>query len=273
MNKVLCSTGALIGMPNGRNHKLIEKFAKHLKCDGFEFMMYSTWYDKVDEIVRDLNRMSLSFPIIHCDKRLGEKLAGNEEKDLEEAFEKFEINCQIAEDLHARKMVFHLWNGIISDQNIKNNLKAYEILAAIARKYNIDLLVENVVCNHENPMQHWCELTEKYSDIHFIFDTKMAAFHNQMELVYQDDYRWLWDDRRIKHLHINDYAGGYMEWDKLKTLPIGRGNINFEKFFTFINEKNYKEDYTVEATAFLPNGDVDYDMLNKCFHEIREYIM
>ncbi len=272
MNKVLCSTGALIGMPNGRNHKLIEKFAGKLNCDGFEFMMYSTWYDKVDEIVADLRRMSLEFPIMHCDKRIGENISRNENDDLETALKRFEINCQIANDIKASKMVFHLWNGQISDQKIDNNIKAYNDFAVIAKKHNVDLLVENVVCNKENPMQHWCELNEKYPDTHFIFDTKMAAFHSQMDWIYDDNYRWLWEDNHIKHLHINDYAGGYMEWDKLKTLPIGRGNIDFVRFFDFLKEKNYKGNYTVEATAFLPDGDVDYDMLNQCFRNIKEYI-
>lgn len=272
MNKVLCSTGALIGMPNGRNHKLIEKFADNLNCDGFEFMMYSTWYDKVDEIVADLKRMSLDFPVMHCDKRIGENIGRNEGDDWELVRERFEINCQIANEIKASKMVLHLWNGQLSDQKMDNNLKAYKHLKETAGKHNIDLLVENVVCNQKDPMSHWCELEEKYPDIHFIFDTKMAAFHNQMDLIYKEEYGWLWKDKHIKHLHINDYAGGYMEWDKLKTLPVGQGKIDFEKFFDFIKDKNYAGDYTVEATAFMADGHVDYDMLNKCFRDVRGYI-
>lgn len=272
MSRILCSTGALIGMPNKRNHKLIEKFAEHLQCDGFEFMMYSTWYDKVDEIVADLKRMSLNIPVMHCDKRIGENFGSNEEEDWKTAEQRFEINCQMANDIGASRMVVHLWNGIISDHNIKNNIKAYKTLLKTAKAHNIDLLVENVVCNQQNPMQHWCELNESYNDVHFIFDTKMAAFHNQMNLIYQNKYDWLWREQHIKHLHINDYAGGYMEWDKLKTLPLGKGNINFKEFFEFINKKNYKGDYTIEATAFMQDGSVDYDMLNRCFKDVREYI-
>ncbi len=272
MNQVLCSTGAIIGRPNGRNHKLIEKFAENLQCDGFEFMMYSTWYDKAEEIVADLNRMSLNFPVMHCDKRIGENIGRDEADDLETALKRFEINCQIANDIKASKLVVHLWNGEISDQRMENNIKAYDDLETIAKKHNIDLMIENVVCNQEDPMKHWCELTEKYPDVHFIFDTKMAAFHNQMNLIYEDDYNWLWKDKHVRHLHINDYAGGYMEWDKLKTLPIGKGNINFEEFFAFIKDKNYSGDYTVEATAFAPDGSVDCDMLNQCFSNIKEYL-
>ena len=39
MNRILCSTGALIGRPNGRDYTLLNECAKRLDCDGFEFMI------------------------------------------------------------------------------------------------------------------------------------------------------------------------------------------------------------------------------------------
>lgn len=269
MKQVLCSTGALIGMPNGRNHRLIENFASKLTCDGFEFMMYSSWYEKVDELVSDLLKMQLYIPVMHCEKHIGEAISRNEQSDLEHALRLFETNCEIANALGASKMVIHLWDGMTSDQNFQNNLHAYEKLLKISSKHGIDLMVENVVCNKENPLKHWTELTALYPHIHFILDTKMAAFHFQLEEVYTDEYRWLWNDHHIKHLHINDYAGGYMDWANLKTLPIGKGHIHFDTFFDFLKTQDYDGDFTVEATAFDKSGAVDCDMLNNCFSYIR----
>ena len=54
MKKVLCSTGALIGRPNNRDYRLIKEFAPGLECDGFEFMMYSTWYHQVEKLINEL---------------------------------------------------------------------------------------------------------------------------------------------------------------------------------------------------------------------------
>lgn len=146
--------------------------------------------------------------------------------------------------------MIHLWDGMISDQNFANQLCAYKELEGIAKKYGIDILVENVVCNKEDPMTHWCELAREYPEIHFIFDTKMAAFHEQLPLLYEKEQEWLWAEGHIRHLHINDYGGGYKDWARLKTLPVGDGHIDFEEFFQFIKQKNYKGDFTVEATAF-----------------------
>lgn len=244
MSRILCSTGALIGRPNNRNYKLLEPLSKELDCDGFEFMMYSSWYEEADEIADYLNSSAIRL---------------------------FTINCKVAEKISAEKMVIHLWDGFISDHNFQNNVEAYGKLIEISEKHGLELLVENVVCNQENPMKHWCELAEHYPDISFVFDTKMAAFHEQLDLLYKEEYGWLWKEGHIKHYHVNDYAGGYMDWGNLRTLPVGRGHIDFERFFSFIREIKYDDTFTVEATAFGKDGKVDTDMLNGCFKKIRSF--
>ena len=72
--EVLCSTGALIGRPNGRNPRLLEDLTKKLACDGLEFMMYSTWYEDVDAITEYVQSLGLHIPVYHCQKTVGEEL-------------------------------------------------------------------------------------------------------------------------------------------------------------------------------------------------------
>lgn len=43
MNKLLCSTGALITGRNNRNHMLLAMAGQELTCEGYEFMMYQAW--------------------------------------------------------------------------------------------------------------------------------------------------------------------------------------------------------------------------------------
>ena len=215
MKKILCSTGALIGKPNGRDYKLLEPLGKQLDCDGFE------------------------------------------------------INCDLAKAIGAEKLVLHLWSGHVSDSNFQSNLAAYQRLREIADSYGFVLGIENVVCNVENPMKHMCELREAYPDIRFVFDTKMAAFHEQLDLLYEREYEWLWKDGHICHYHVNDYNGGYMDWANLRTLRIGMGKLDFERFFAFVRETGYEGDYTLEASAYDSEGNVDVD---KQFAYVREKI-
>ena len=195
MNKILCSTGALIGRPNGRDYRLLLPLAEQLSCDGLEFMMYSSWYEETKEL-----------------------------------------------------------------------------LAELAKAYGADLLVENVVCSCKTPMEHLAELTEEYPEVHFVFDTKMAEFHRQLTLLYGEEYAWLWKDDHIRHYHVNDYAGGYLDWSSLRTLPIGSGQIDFERFFGYVRRTGYQGTYTVEATAFRADGSVDIEMLNGQFRLIASFL-
>lgn len=272
MREILCSTGAIIGRPNGRNYRLLEDLAKQLQCDGFELMMYDTWYEEVEELTAYVQGLNLSIPVVHCEKKIGESISKGGPENFSEAFRLFEINCKLAKDIGAGKMVLHLWDGVTSDANFSNNMEAYPKLAEMASEYGLDLLVENVVCNQETPMDHLSQLAKAYPDIHFVFDTKMAAFHSQLELLYEEEYDWLWKKGHIRHYHVNDYAGGHKDWANLKTLPMGKGKIDFDSFFEHVKKTGYDGTFTVESTAFNAEGVVDVQMLNDQFGQIRRYV-
>lgn len=273
MHQILCSTGALIGRPNNRDYRLIEPLSKQLDCDGFEFMMYSSWYDEAEELVRTLRGMRLSIPVMHCEKHIGVALAEGGEENFHHARRLFEINCQMADQIGANRLVMHLWDGLISDRHFENNLRGFALLQPVAERYGIDLLIENVVCNQRDPMTRLHELITCYGErVHLLFDTKMAAFHGQLEQLYLPENKWLSQNNRIRHYHINDYGGAVMEWSRLRALPLGKGHIDFQAFFDFVQKSDYQGDFTVEATAFDESGAVDTDMLNGCFQFIRRHM-
>lgn len=270
MNKILCSTGAVTGKVNGYDYKLLEPLSKQLMCDGFELMMDSLWYEDLEALKNFLLKMNFYIPVVHCEKDIGEIISKCNEDEPVEAYRMFDMDCDVADCIGAKKLVLHLWGGMASDSNFQSNINAYPHLNDIAGKYGLELLIENVVCNVENPMKHLWELKEKFPKVKFVFDTKMAAFHGQLELLYEQEYEWLWRDGHICHYHVNDYAGGYMDWSNLRTLPIGTGKVDFNCFFDFIKRIDYKGDFTVESTAFDSEGAIDVDMLNKQFKYIRE---
>lgn len=274
MNRILCSTGAIIGKPSADNFALLKRLSKELTCDGFEFIiefhMYEAGYEDVEEQKRFVKELNFCIPVVHCDKMVGEYFSIGGREKTAEAYRLFEINCDFAGAIGAEKLVLHLWGGVASDGQIQNNTAAYPRLREIAEKYGLELLVENVVCNKENPMKHLQELRETYSDVRFLFDTKMAAFHGELELLYEKEYEWLWKDGHIRHYHINDYAGGYMDWAKLSALPVGTGKIDFERFFAFLRSTGYHGDITTEGVAFDEDGTVDVELLNRQFAYIRE---
>ena len=272
MHQILCSTGALIGRPNGRDYRLLKQFCPQLECDGFEFIMYSTWYDETEPITEVLTSLGVNIPVMHSEKSIAEHVAKGGEEEDKEAFRLFEINCRMAEAIGAKKMVIHLWNGLISDTHFENNLRAYPAFREIAEKHGLTLLVENVVCLQE-PMSHWVELYRHYPEIRFVFDTKMADFHRQLDLLYQPEYDWLWKENHILHYHVNDYGGGYMDWSNLKVLQLDKGHIDFDRFFRFVGKTGYAGDFTFEGTGFDHTGNVNIRNLNDQFARAREYLV
>ena len=63
-----------------------------------------------------------------------------------------------------------------------------------------------------------------------------------------------------------------MDWDNLKVLRLGKGHIDFERFFRFIRETAYPGDFTFEGTGFDRTGYVDIAGLNEQFVLARQYI-
>lgn len=271
MHEILCSSGALLGRANGRDPRLLEKYCPRLACDGFEFILYEVWYPEMDWLTAYLIQLKLHIPVMHCEKTFAEHISRGGSEEQAEARRKFIINCELARELGADRLVIHLWNGVISDRFFSNNLAAYGELREISERYGLDLLVENVVCR-EDPMSHWAALREQYPEIHFVFDTKMAQFHRQVETLYDPAWSWLWKEDRIRHYHVNDYGGGYMDWDNLKVLALGEGNVDFDRFFAFVKSTGYRGDFTFEATGFGPDGIVNTDRLNRQFDRARGYL-
>lgn len=269
---LLCSTGTFVGRPNGRNHRLILENAPHLHCDGFEFMMYENWYEKQNLILSDLVSSGLSFPVVHVDKLVGELISRGQEGDIETALSNFERNCAVAQALGAKLLVLHLWNGKPSDAHIERNIAQFAALNSMAKAHHLMLTVENVVCNCRDPLTHWHALAHHYPDIHFTFDTKMAAFHSQLEQHYCPELTWLWQNGRIVHLHVNDYGGGHMDWANLRTLHPGQGHIDFDRFFAYIKSVGYCGHITAEASSMLPDGSTDLATLNQTLDFLRCHI-
>ncbi|MBP3568209.1 MAG: sugar phosphate isomerase/epimerase [Lachnospiraceae bacterium] len=271
-NKILCSTGAFTGRSNGYNYRLLEPLSKILTCDGFELMVDDEWHEEIEEVKCYIKNLNLYIPVVHCSKDIGELISKGSKAELATAYKMFETDCGVAAHVGAHKLVLHLWGGRASDSNFQSNVRAYQHVNEVAKSFGLDLLIENVVCNVENPMKHLCELREIYPDIQFVFDTKMAAFHEQLDLLYESEYDWLWKEGHIRHYHVNDYGGGYMDWANLRTLPIGKGHVDFEKFFGFVKKTGYQGDFTVEATALDNTGAVDVEMLNEQFQRIRDFM-
>ena len=259
---VLCSTGAIITRQNGRDYHLIESIWPGLHCDGLEFMMYDSWYAERAELERFLAASGIPFPTMHVDKDVGNRISRDAPGDTEWAIDAFATNCEIACAIGARLLVLHLWGNADSDRHIAHNFDLLARLLPIARAHGLTLTVENVVCAAFDPMSHIADICRRFTGAAFTIDTKMCAFHDQLALLGDSGWRWLWDGP-IRHLHINDYGGGYRDFSSLRTLQLGDGRVDFDRFFRIAARGGYRGGLTCECTSVRPDGTVDLTALNR----------
>ena len=265
-NKVLCSTGTVIGRLNGFDYTLMKEYADKIKCGGYEFMTEPFWNSEedIDKIISSLSPLNLNFETLHMDKHIGDMISKNEPGDIDGALRIFELNCKAAAELGARLLVLHLWGGYDSDRHIDINIKVCGDLLDIAGKYNLVLTVENVVCNTYNALLHMKKLYETYgNNIKFTIDVRHAEFHKMLRETCEADY--LWENNLVPHFHIADYKGEYMDWSKLRpVLTPGEGDVDFVYLFDFLKRIDYKGSFTLEAGARNEAGTaLDFDKLNK----------
>ena len=269
-NQLYVSTGAFIGRANGRSPEGFLSLWRTFPCDGFEFMMYNGWYDELDRILSRFRSSGALFPTFHCDKLIGEGFSDGRCEGREHALALFRENCRAASVLGSRLLVLHLWNGAPSDFHIGRHIEALADLYTIAREYGLLLTVENVVCANLDPMTHFDAILASYPDAVFTFDTKMAAFHGQMDEIVSPARRPLWD--RIVHVHLNDYGGGYRDFSGLRVLHLGEGKIDFPPFVSCLRAVGYSGAVTLECTCMNPDGTLTPDKMNESIRIARTYL-
>lgn len=266
MNPLYLSTGAFVGRINGSNIGLLTEYANAFACDGFEFMVFPSFYPTIDRIVAACRAQGVNVPVVHTDKHIGDLLSTPGDAAFAEAVALFTENCRIAQGLDAGKLVLHGWGIPDSDKAFDENARRIGGLLAPAQDAGLDLLVENCFCLCGSPLAHLEALAGRYPGLGMILDTRPAAFHDELAAIYESP---LWQGS-VRHLHINDYAGGYRQWDAMYPVPQpGQGRIDWPAFFAALRRNRYTGSITLEAPSMRAEG-VDAETLNRGLDFIRK---
>lgn len=268
MTPVYLSTGAFTGRVNGRNPRLIVDYADRLDCDGFEFLYFPDFEDRLDELIRLYVDAGLIIPVTHAEKKLGDYVSAPTDEAFGTACELLRKNANAAARLYPAgtpKLVAHCWGIPDSDSYIEQIIERVGILRELAAAEGAELYPENSFCVHGSPLEHFEALALRYPELHFIVDTRCAQFHGELErFTASEVFR-----SRVRHLHINDYGGGYKDWNAMyPILQPPRGNVDWTSFFGALRELSYAGTITLEAPSMLPDG-VDCKTLNEGLRFIR----
>lgn len=256
-----CSTGAIIGRVNGYDYhhilRVMPPLCGKVPLDGLELMMLPAYLDKLPEMARDFAAAGLRFPIIHADKDVGTLLSTSAAQAdpalCEKALALWERNCEMGQRIDAKQIVLHLWGGLDSDAHLAGNLSNLDALRRTAAAYGLEVLIENVPCTTADPITNLTAIHTAFPDQRYVFDTRFASFHRQLESLTATP--WLIGDR-LAHIHISDLRDG-ADRDFTRLRPIlhpGEGGIDFPALLADLTARGYTGTVTLESPVMSEAG-------------------
>lgn len=256
-NPIYASTGAFLGMSNGYNYRLLPELAPKIKCDGFEFMVYSAWYPNFENVINEVAGYGINFPVIHFDKCIGILLAENTAESVADAKRKFSLNVWAAKRLGAKKAVFHLWGGQNSDLFVHRSVAFLPEFYRECDEAGVDLLIENIPSRFNGPYNNWGTVREAYPEARFIYDTRFGEYHAEHDLIM---FRGNW--KRVRHIHVSSFLrGSNKQWGFLRPiLHPGEGSLDFYGLVARMPE--YEHSVTLESPVHAADGSIDLEKLN-----------
>jgi len=256
-NPIYASTGAFLGTANGFNYRLLPELAPKIKCDGFEFLVFSAWYGDFENIINEVAGYGINFPVIHFDKCIGILLAENTKESIEEAKRKFTLNVWAAKRLGAKKAVFHLWGGKNSDLFVHRSVAFLPEFYRECEAADVELLIENIPSRYNGPYRNWGMVRDAYEDARFIYDTRFGEYHAEHDIIMNSG---LW--HRVHHIHVSSFLrGSNKQWGFLRPiLHPGEGSLDFYGLVARMPEYNHS--VTLESPVISQDGSVDIEKLN-----------
>jgi sugar phosphate isomerase/epimerase len=234
-------------------------------------MFYPDWTSEIEHIATELLKSGLKFPAIHAEKGIGPALVSSQLDEREQGWQWMQASCQLGNLLGANLLVFHLWGFPDYDEKIEQNLQQLEHCIKIAEEFELQLAVETIPCKREDPLSNVRRAIEQEPLILLALDTEFLAMHNQLNTALTAD--WLWQENRVRHIHIKDYDGGLYSTDNFRRyLHPGEGCINFPNFFDTLRLRNFRGSISLETSVVNRDGIRDIQQLKKSLSILRELI-
>ena len=271
MIQLLCSTGTFSRFPDLTDYRSILTYGPELNVDGFELMFYPSWSNELEQIVHELRRSRLKFPVIHAEKGIVPALISSQPGECEQGWQWMQASCQLGNLLGANLLVFHLWGYPTYDENLKHNLHYLNDCMKIAQDHGLKLAIETVPCKYNDPLSNIQKVIDQEPDILIALDTEFLAMHNQLEAALEAD--WLWQYNRVHHIHIKDYDGNLYSSDNFRRyLHPGEGGINFSEVFDTLKLTNFSGFISLESSVVNQDGLRDIHKLKQSLSILKEML-
>jgi len=268
--QLLCSTGAFSRFPELTDNRSILKYGPLLDVDGLEVMFFPGWTDDIESIARRLRDSGLRIPAIHAEKGIGPAFISPQPEERELGWRWLQAGCRLGQIVEAKTLIVHLWGLPDSDDRLADNLTVLPDCITMAEQYGLTLAVETVPSRSGDTLGSARRAVEQDNRCRVALDTEFLALHGQLEAALEAD--WLWQDRRVPHIHIKDYDGALYSTDNYRRyLHPGEGTIDFPRFFAALKARHYDGNISLEASVVNRDGTRDMEKLKRTLALLRDY--
>ena len=241
-----------------------------LAVDGLEVMFFPGWTDEIEHIAAALRASGLRIPAIHAEKGIGPALISPQSAEREQGWRWLQAGCRLGQVVEANTLVFHLWGPPDSDDRLADNLAILPDCITMAEQYGLTLAVETVPCRSGDTLGNARRAVEQDSRCRVALDTEFLALHGQLEAAL--DAGWLWQDARVRHIHIKDYDGTMYSTDNYRRyLHPGEGTVDFAHLFAALRARHYDGSISLEASIVNRDGTRDIEKLRDSLGLLRRY--
>lgn len=273
--QLLCSTGAFSRFPDITDYQSILRYGPELGAggvDGLEVMYFPDWTPYIERIAEQLRASGLRFPAVHAEKGIGPALISEQAEERERGWQWLEAGCRLGQVLASRMLVFHLWGYPEFDEKLERNLAVLGDCVSMAAQYGLELSLETVPCTSADPLRNVRQAIKQDDRCLVTLDTEFLALHAQVEAALQAD--WLWQEHRVRHIHIKDYDGMiYAADNSRRYLHPGEGTVDFTHFFAALKERGFDGYISLESSVVGTDGTRDIDKLQRSLERLRQYIL
>lgn len=267
--QLLCSTGTFSRYPDNTGYQAILEYGPQLDVDGLEVMFYPAWYAHIEHTADELRKAGLNFPALHAEKSIGTALGKAEREQREQAVRNLAENCRLGKLLGARLLVLHLWGWPELDDHLEINLEQLTACLDIAEQYDVELAIETIPTRHSDPLSNVYRAFQGDARCRIALDTEFLARSEQLSEVFAAN--WLWQDQRVRHVHIKDFDGMPSLPDGTRRyLHPGEGHIDFSAFFTQLKQHGFSGNISLEAAVIDREGRVDIEKLRTTLQLLRQ---
>jgi len=235
------------------DYRSILDYGAELAVDDLEVMFFPSWTGEIERIAVELRASGLLFPAIHAEKGIGPALISVLPEERAQGWRWLEASCRLGQLLQSNVLVFHLWGHPDSDDRLQDNLAILPDCLAIAERHSLALAIETTPCRSGDPLGNVRRAIEQDSRCFVALDTEFLALHHQLEVALSAG--WLWQDQRVRHIHIKDYASALYSTDNYRPyLHPGEGSIDFAHFFAAIKQHHFDGYISLEASIVNLDG-------------------